>query len=317
MSAFVSVVIVSWNTRRHLVNCLESLLADSQSCNVEIIVVDNASSDGSLEAVAERFSVVKLIKNTENLGFAKANNIGINASSGKYICLINSDVKVLENCIDRLVAFMEANPLVGMAGPRILNPDGTLQVSCRHFPSLWNNLCQVAGFNKVFRNSRFFSEPFMKYWVHDEVRSVDAIRGCFWIIRRKALDEVGLLDERFFFYGEDIDWCKRCRNAGWQIVLYPNAEAIHHGGASSSNAPIKFYLEMQKADLQYWRKHHGHFGSMGYLIIIMLREASRFVLASVMYVLSSRKRHHARFRLKRSMACILWLLGGRRQETAI
>jgi hypothetical protein len=302
-----SVVIVSWNTKQHLLNCISSLA--NQSGIKEVIVVDNGSTDGSPEAVEKQFPQVKLIRNKENLGFAKANNIGMRASTGRYLCLINSDVIVQNGCIEKLAEFMDANPSVGISGPKILNPDGSLRVSCRHFPSIWNNLCQVLGFNKLFPKSVFFSEPFMKYWAHDEMRKVDALSGCFWMVRRKALDEVGLLDEDFFFYGEDVDWCRRFHKAGWDVVFYPQAEIIHFGGASSKNAPIRFYLEMQKADLQYWRKHHGRLGQAAYWMIILLRQLVRLPVYILMYILQSDARSDAIFKLKRALICIGWMFG--------
>lgn len=305
----VSVVIVNWNTKKHLVNCLGSLVDCPNRYSQEIVVVDNASSDGSPEAVEARFPQVKLIKNKENFGFARANNIGIRASTGRYVCLINSDVIVQDGCIEKLMKFMDANPSAGLAGPRILNPDGSLQVSCRHFPSLWNNLCQVLGFNKLFPKSVFFSEPFMKHWSHNEILKVDALSGCFWMVCRKALDEVGLLDEAFFFYGEDMDWCKRFNDAGWDVKFYPGAEAIHFGGASSSNAPIRFYLEMQKADLQYWRKHHGRLGQSAYWMIILLRQLVRLPAYTLIYVFLPGARSESVFKMKRSIVCIRWLFG--------
>lgn len=270
-------------------------------------MVDNGSSDGSCYAVENQFPQVKLIKNEENIGFARANNIGIRASTGRYICLINSDVIVLEGCIEKLIELMDANPSAGISGPKILNQDCSLQVSCRSFPSIWNNLCQALGLNYLFPKSSFFSEPFMKYWAHDKARKVDVITGCFWMVRRKALDEVGLLDEDFFIYGEDIDWCKRFHNADWDVLFYPEAQAIHIGGASSDNAPVRFYLEMQKADLQYWRKHHGRVGRAGYLAIILIRQTLRVVFGAIRYITHPSKRESTCFKLKRSLACIWWL----------
>jgi GT2 family glycosyltransferase len=258
--------------------------------------------------IAEKFPQVKLIRNKENQGFAKANNTGIRQSSGKYICLVNSDVLVLDKCIEKLIKFMDAHPSTGMVGPRILNPDRTLQYTCRHFPSLWNNICQALGLNRLFPRSAFFSEPFMKYWPHDTQRKVEVLTGCFWFVRRIALDTVGLLDESFFIYGEDIDWCKRFHLKGWEIEFYPGAEAIHFGGASSSNAPIRFYLEMQKADLQYWKKHHGWSGQAFYTVIILIRHLIRLVSEGIKYGTSSTERNITSFKIKRGLACIRFVL---------
>jgi GT2 family glycosyltransferase len=304
----VCIIIVSWNAQHHLVNCLNSLQR-LKGYTQEIIVVDNGSTDGSCEAVEKEFPQVKLIRNHENLGFARANNIGIKAGSGKHVALVNSDIVVLGDCIKKMIEFMDRNPSVGMAGPRVLNADRTLQVSCRHFPSVWNNLCQTIGLNKVFPKTVFFSEPLMKYWAHDQERKVDVLSGCFWMTRSAALDEVGLLDEDFFFYGEDIDWCRRFHEAKWEVVFYPEAEAIHFGGASSSNAPIRFNLEMQKADLQYWRKHHGKSGELIYWMIILLRQLVRIPVFALMYVFRAKNRETARFKLKRAFACICFLFG--------
>jgi len=304
----VSVIIVSWNTRRILAECVASICAQLTSDSYEIIVVDNASTDDTVQFIETECPQIKLIKNDENLGFAKANNLGIRASCGRYVCLVNSDVIVLEDCIDRLVAFMDDNPRVGMAGPRILNPDQTLQVSCRRFPSVWNNLCQTFGLNYLFPKSPFFSEPFMKYWTHDQIRHVDVLSGCFWMIRRKALDEVGLLDEDFFFYGEDVDWCKRFHDAGWDIVFFPQAEAIHKHAASTKKDPIRFYIELHKADLRYWSKHHGLFGRLMYSGIILIRHTLRMPFFMFQYAIKPSTRQDTRLKLRRSLACVLLLL---------
>lgn len=304
----VSIVIVNWNACQITCDCLKSVYGQTGNINFEVIVVDNASTDGSAEMVKRNFPRVTLVENSENLGFARANNIGIRTSKGRYACLVNSDVIMLEDCIKNLMSFMDKHPTIGMAGPRILNPDRTLQPSCRHFPTIWNNLCPALGLNRIFPKSAFFSGWIMNYWNHDSVRSVDALSGCFWMVRRKALNEVGLLDEDFFIYGEDLDWCKRFHKADWDVAFSPGAEAVHIGGASSANAPIKFYLEMQKADLQYWRKHHGRFMAAAYKMIILLRHMLRAIVRALQYMFCPSGREAALFKLRRSVACIQWIL---------
>jgi len=304
----VSIIIVNWNGKEYLLKCLNSL-SNSVGYSGEIIVVDNASSDGSAYLIESNYPDVKLLRNEENRGFARASNMGMRRSSGRYLCLVNSDVIVSEDCIQKLVIFMDENQEVGMVGPKVLNVDGTLQPTCKHFPSIWNSLCQALGLNNLFPKSVFFSECCMRYWPHDSIRSVDTLGGCFLMVRRKALDEVDLLDEDFFFYGEDIDWCKRFHKAGWDVVFYPQAEIIHFGGASSKNAPIRFYLEMQKADLQYWRKHHGRLGQAAYWMIILLRQLVRLPVYILMYILQSDARSDAIFKLKRALICIGWMFG--------
>ncbi len=307
----VSIIIVSWNTREILCKCLEALCNHARNMSCEIILVDNGSSDGSPEAVEKEFPQVKLIRNKKNLGFAKANNIGIRASVGRYLCLINSDVFVLDNCIDALINFMDENPSVGIAGPRICNPDGSLQTSCRSYPSIWNTFCQAVGLSKLFPKSAFFSEAFMKYWAHDTRRQVDVLSGCFWIVRREAVETVGLLDEKFFIYGEDIDWCRRFREAGWDVVFYPGAEAIHIHRASSSNDPLRFYIEMQKADMHYWRKHHGVLSRFAYICIILLRHVLRILLYAASHIFCPTQRKELTLKMRKSFAYVLWLFCSR------
>jgi GT2 family glycosyltransferase len=308
----VSIIIVNWNTKDLLRDCLDSIIEQTKKVEYEIIVVDNGSADDSVEMVRKKYPLVTVIENNENLGFARANNIGILASKGRYICLMNSDITILDDCLDKLVSFMDYSPGIGMAGPKILNADLTLQHSCRHFPSIWNNLCQSLGLNHLFPKSAFFSDWIMNYWNHDSTRSVDALSGCFWMIRREALEEVGLLDEEFFIYGEDLDWCRRMRNTNWDIVFYYVAEAIHLGGASSAAAPVKFYLEMQKADLHYWRKHHGRSGKIIYAAVILLRETIRVIARGTQYLFWPYRRETSGFKLRRSISSIRLILNIRK-----
>ncbi|MCK5509900.1 MAG: glycosyltransferase family 2 protein [Desulfobacterales bacterium] len=296
----LSIIIVSWNAKKYLLECLESVRKETASFRTEVIVVDNASTDGSVEAVKKSFPNVKLIQNNKNLGFAKANNIGISQSAGKYMCLINSDVKILEGCIDRMCVYIDEHPSVGILGPKIFNMDMTLQCSCRKFPSLWRNLCGAFAMESIF--------PRIYYYLIDKAGKVDVLSGCFWMISRKAITEVGLLDETFFIYAEDLDWCKRFRDVGWEIVYFPDAAAIHYGGASSSNAPVKFYVEMQKANLKYWEKHHSRLSQICFMLIVMLHQALRIIRGTVIYSIKPSGREKMAIKIKRSYSSILWLL---------
>ena len=277
----VSVIIVSWNAREYLMQCLASLSAETCRYPMEIIVVDNASSDDSADCAANSFPNVRLIRNTENVGFAKANNIGVSVSTGRYLCFINSDVKVLPNCVSGLVDYCEDHPKAGMVGPRIIGGDGNLHRSCRGFPTVWNMFCRALALDKIFSGGKIFTGYSLAHWPQDSLRPVDILTGCFWLIRREALIEVGLLDEGFFMYGEDMDWCKRFWAARWQVVFVPTSEAIHYGGASSANSPVRFYIERQRADLQYWKKHHSKLGVLGYFLISCLHLFLRAVGYSV------------------------------------
>ena len=308
-SITVSVIIVSWNARDYLNQCLRSLSSKVCRYPMEIIVVDNASSDGSAECVEREFPHVQLIRTGSNLGFGKANNIGISRSSGQYVCLVNSDVKVLPDCITRLVDYCEQHPTVGMVGPRIIGGDGKLQRSCRGFPGVWNSFCRALALDSIFPRCKWFNGFLLYHWPQDSLRQVDMLTGCFWLVRRQALAQVGLLDERFFMYGEDMDWSKRFWLKGWPLTFIPSAEAIHYGGASSANAPVRFYIERHRADLQYWRKHHSPPAVFCFFLICCLHLVLRAIGYSLAFVIKSQERVICGSKVKRSVACLKWMLG--------
>ena len=305
----VSLVIVNWNTKDLLLDCIGSTLDTTRVRKLEITVVDNGSTDGSAEAVKRSFPNVTVIRNQANLGFARANNIGIRPSRGKYLCLVNSDIKVLPGCIDSMCDYMDQHPEIGLLGPKILNKDLSLQPSCAELPSLWNTFTQTFMLDRLFPGVRFCRTRFMRAFAHDVERDVEALSGCFLMVKREALEQVGLLDERFFIYQEDVDWCKRFSDAGWKIRFCPSAEAIHYGGASSSVAPAKFLIEMQRASLQYWRKHHGWLSWKTATAIAFLHYLLRICLLGTLQVLKSDDRGSRKRKLKDYAACFRWLGG--------
>jgi GT2 family glycosyltransferase len=304
----ISAIIVSWNAKEFLLECIDSILSQKVPASLEIIVIDNASSDGSAEAVKAKFPDVKLICNKDNYGFAKGNNIGIKASDGDYLFLINSDVVVREGCLNKMIEYMNEHPKIGILGPKIVGTNDRVQRSCMGYPSLWNALTRALALDSLFPGSKLFGGQLLTFWGHDEVRAVEVINGCFWMLRRSAMQEVGLLDESFFIYGEDIDWCKRFNESGWKVVFFPDAEAIHYGGASSKNAPIKFYLEMQRANYQYWVKHHSRLASDAFLLINLLHHTIRIIGEIAMYSLVRSKRNVATYKIKRSLASMNWIM---------
>ena len=301
----ISVVILSWNDKRYLEECLASLLQAPKSRSTEIIVVDNASTDGSPELVKSAFPAVKLIKNRENLGFSNGNNVGIRASAGKYICLLNSDIKVLGGCLDTLADYMDHHPDIGMIGPKILNPNMTHQSSCRRLPSLWNNFCEVTGLARAFPHSRWCSGEHMFYFQGDRLRDVDVLVGCFWMVRCSALEQFGLLDDGFFMFAEDLDWCKRCWRAGWRIVFFPGAQAIHYrGGSSTKKDAVWLAVTQQRSVLRYWRKHHGIPGWLAMSCFLLAHRLLRGGLALLRYLLQPSRRSENQSRLQVSVACL-------------
>jgi GT2 family glycosyltransferase len=307
MSAEISVIIVAWNCRKVLSDCLESILVQVKPETSEIIVVDNASSDSTAEMVHANFPSVKLIESKANLGFARGNNLGLEAATGDYIFLINPDVVVGNNTFARMLHYMESNPGVGLLGPKIVGRDGVVQRSCMRTPTLWNQLCRALALDTLTKNSRLFGGYLMNDFPHDELTEVDIINGCFWLVRRTALEQVGRMDPQFWMYADDLDWCRRYTEAGWRVVFFPDAEAIHLGGVSSDNAPVFCYVQMQQANLQYWRKYHGVTSYLCFFFILYLGHAIRSATAAFLYVVRASSRSRMSLKCRRHFACMHWL----------
>ena len=306
----ISVIIVAWNARHYLELCLDSLAEAPPRRSMEIIVVDNASADGTAEMVEARFPDVKLIRSSENLGFAKGNNVAIRQCCGRYIALVNPDVIVFPGCLDALADFLDQNPKVGNVGPRVFNPDMTQQSTCRRFPTLWNNFCSATSLATAFKNSRFFAGEHMFYFPHDRTLPVDVLVGCFSMIRRETFNEVGLLDDGLFMYGDDVDWCRRCWKAGWQVVFFPGAKAIHDRGKTTAPYPVRFAVAQQRSVLYYWRKHHGVSGVMGIRSIMLSRHLVRYVFAVVAGLARGKQSAEGDVRKQVSGACLRELVSG-------
>ena len=255
----VSIVIVNWNTRHVLHDCLKSIYDQCGEIDFEVIVIDNASVDGSAEMVKKDFPQVTLIENSQNCGFAAANNQGIDISKGRYVLLLNSDTVVLDNAIAKTVAFADSHLEAAVVGGRVLNPDRTLQPTCFMFPSILNMLLSSTYLYKLFPKSRFFGRERMTWWSRNDIREVDVVTGCFMLVRREAIEQVGLLDERFFIYGEETDWCCRFKNAGWKVMFTPCTNIIHLGGQSTQKKATAMVVQLRKSILQFMKKYHSPF----------------------------------------------------------
>jgi len=243
----LSIIIVNWNTRQLLLDCLSSIACSGPPDGIEIWVVDNASTDGSAEAVRAAFPDVRLIVNRGNVGFAAANNQAIAASRGELVLLLNSDTLVLPGALAQLARFMEHHPSVGIAGARLLNRDRTLQPSWAKFPSLWSEL---AGRNQRSRRPFATGDGSTAF-------AVDWVGGACLMIRRPAIEQIGMLDDNFFMYAEEMDWCYRARQAGWEVCYCPAPEVIHLGGQSSRSAPARMKAALYSSKLRFFRKHYG------------------------------------------------------------
>ena len=255
----LTVIIVSWNVHDLLRRCLRTLtpalsLGGRQS---EVIVVDNASTDGSPEMVAAEFPWVQLIRNAENRGFTAANNQGLAVSQGRALLLLNPDTEVVGEALATMVEYMETHPHVGALGPQLRYPDGSLQSSRRRFPTLATALVESTVVQEWWHDNRVMRRYFMADTPDDAVQPVDWVVGACLMVRREAFEQVGGLDEGYFMYSEEMDWCHRIKDAGWEVIYLPTATVIHHEGKSSEQVVPARHIYFQSSKVRYFRKVHG------------------------------------------------------------
>lgn len=303
----VSVLIISWNTCDLLAACLESIRQSNPACVVEVIVVDNASTDGSPKMVEKHFPEVRLIHSGSNLGFAKGNNLAMQHANGSMFALVNSDALVHPGCLETLAAYLDQHPAVGLVGPRVIGGDGLLQRTCRHLPGLWNTFCRALALDRIFGGRGIFSGYEVPPAQHELLHEAEVLSGCFCLARRSAVEQVGGLDEQFFFYGEDIDWCRRFKDAGWKMVFIPQVTATHFGGGSTSKAPLRYSIEILRATLKYWRKHHGATGQAVCQGLLILHHGLRLLARSVKRTLGLGRSSDSQYKLKEDVVCLRWL----------
>jgi len=227
----LSIIIVNWNTRDLLFGCLESLFRTPPAREFEVIVIDNASTDGSALLVRRKFPQVKLFLNQSNKGFASASNQGLRKMRGKLALLLNPDTKILEISIDKMIEFMEAREDVGISGCKIINPDGSLEVSAFPDPTLVHEI--ISGFRSIPFLRKYIERYRIRYLSQSNgAMKVGWVTGACLMIRKETIEEIGYLDEKIFLYGEDVDWCLRARKKGWKVIYLPHIRIFHFGGAS-------------------------------------------------------------------------------------
>ena len=258
MGLDATISIVNWNTSDELRECLHSVLSQDGSVTFEVIVVDNASTDGSPDIIRAEFGdKVILIANTNNRGFGAAHNQAIERSTGRYVFILNPDSRILHgDVLRRMVDYMDANPDIGILGPKILNPDGSLQFSARRFPPMFAGIFRHTILGKLFPKNKFVREYLMTDIPHDQIMDVGWLSGSALMARRKTFEQIGGFDERFFMYCEDVDWCKRAHDAGWRVVYYPEVEVSHRIGAASDKNPIEMIKQHHRSMLLYFLKHN-------------------------------------------------------------
>ncbi len=274
----LSVVIVSWKVKALLERCLISVLASCQhsALSCEIVVVDSGSSDGSPEMVQERFPAVQLLATGVNVGFTKGNNLGVTRSHGRYILLLNPDTEVLGDALQAMLNCMDRYPDIAVVGPRLLRPSGQVQSSRRRFPTLATAFLESTILQEWFPRNRVLARYYIQDRPDDQEQDVDWLVGACLLLRRQAWDQVGPLDEGFFMYSEELDWCRRAKSAGWRVVYVPSASVVHHEGQSSAQVVPARHIYFQSSKVLYFHKHHG----------LVAGEALRlFLLATYVYQL--------------------------------
>ncbi len=320
----ISVIILNWNTRVLLEQSLRSLQRPQPDITLEVIVVDNASGDGSREMVAEKFPDVILHVNPYNMGFGEGNNNGAKLAKGRYLLFLNSDTVVEEGTLTRVVEFGDANPTVGIMGPKLLNEDGSLQYSCRRYPNLLTGFFRNTPLGRLLPTNRFASDYLMKEYDHEMPRDVDWVSGAALVLRRELYDQIGAFDEAFFMYCEDVDLCWRGNHAPlpvglrnlcevvvpsnvnvfsigsedekpvgtWRVTYLPQAVIYHYIGKSTDQAPTRMTYEFHRSQHLFYKKHYRAFTPLWVRPIIPLGIALRATGQMVRYRINYYRRKY-------------------------
>ncbi|MES2583333.1 MAG: glycosyltransferase family 2 protein [Pseudomonadota bacterium] len=272
----IDCVIVSYNTDALLPACMAYLKAASHGVQVQTIFVDNASRDQSAEVISTEFPECPLIVNSENVGFGRANNQALALAKGRYVLLLNTDAFVEPDTLTKTIAYMDGNPKCGILGVRLEGRDGVLQPCCRYFPTPWNTFLQRTGLARLFGSVQMVDDM---AWAHDTVRSCDWVVGCYYLVRKELINQIGLFDPRYFLYFEEVDHCFAAKRAGWDVVFYPHTTVVHLGGESAkSEGSIteggKQLEALQiESELLYYRKNLGFGAALASVGLTWLAES--------------------------------------------
>lgn len=257
MNLDLSIIIVNYNTCQVTLNALKSVYASKLSYSYEVILIDNHSTDTSVTTIKDAYPHIPLFDNQANVGFAKANNQGMKIARGRYVLLLNSDTLLESDTLQTMIQFMDEHPKAGASGCKLVLTDGTLDKACkRGFPTPSAAFYYITRLSKLFPNNPKFNQYQLGHLDDNEHHLVDSLVGAFMLVRRETIDQVGLLDENFFMYGEDVDWCYRIKEAGWEIHYYPKTKITHLKGASSRRKPMKIIYEFYRAMYLFHHKHY-------------------------------------------------------------
>lgn len=293
----LSIIIVSFNTKELLKECLDSVKISAKNIESETYVVDNNSSDGSTDLVKDQYEWVNLIENNSNVGFSKANNKALKKAIGDYSLILNPDTKLEKNTLKKMIDFINSDSTIGIATCKVQLPGGKLDHDCRrHFPSPWRAFTHFSQLSKLFSGSKIFDQYHMGYISTEEEHEIDSCVGAFMLVRSSAIKKVGLFDEDFFFYGEDLDWCWRFKKGGYKIIYTPITKIIHYKGAASGIKPLSAHLskasveskkravrESTRAMELFYKKHYKNIypGFLTWLVITVVKLLERYRIFKV------------------------------------
>ena len=280
----ISIIVVSWNCWTYLDNCLKALLDQVTRCATRIVVVDNGSTDGTPALLKARYPSVTLIENRENLGFAAANNQGLRIFRSHYVILLNPDTVVHQGAIDTLFTFLQEHRDAWAVGPALLNGDGTRQESGVRFPSTWNILCETFFLDRLFPKSRIFGRHKELFEDTSKPRAVDYVQGACLMVLCEAIEKVGALDEQFFMYFEETDWCYRMTQAGGRVYCCPDAKVVHYGGGEMGHYDERRILHYHRSLLLFYRKHYSSVDLLGVRCVLILRSVVRILVWTIVGV---------------------------------
>jgi GT2 family glycosyltransferase len=298
MNVILSLIIVNYNTQDLVIQCIQSVKNHLKGMTYELILVDNGSNDQCLELAKQILPDIITIKNTDNLGFASANNQGLRRAKGKYLCLLNSDTILIENLFSDAIQYFENNPKVGIIGPRVLNDDKSLQVSFGKYHSLFIEMLRTLNVESKYK--KWIMKNDQKKWGL-RPHQVDWVSGCCLLIRRDVIHQIGYLDEAFFLFNEEVDWCKRASNYQWQIVYFPQNAIIHIGSKSAVKNYYLFIYQRYISRLKYFQKHHSRSTVLIFLFMNIIAILIRLLFINFAATIESQEKKQRKKALKKSL----------------
>lgn len=283
----LSIIIVSWNVADFLEACLRSIY-DTCPVDTEVLVVDSASTDNTVDRVRLTFPNARLLAQPDNVGFAKGNNIGLAEAHGDYLLLLNPDTELMDGAIDSILLFMDTSPEIGIAGPQTLNPDGTHQSTRRRFPSVLTAVFESTWMEAFMPHSLLESFCVLDA-DDDDTILVDWVQGSCLLARREVYEQIGGLDEGFMMYSEELDWCRRAKSAGWEVAYIGHARILHYGGQSSAQVPAQTHIRFNESKIRYFRKHHGWLAAELLRVVVAANFAAQLAIEAVKWLLGHKR----------------------------